>query len=109
MMQAIAIPTERARTLGVGFGLVRETRAPARFDATRMAGGARLRRPHDGLRPGVLRLSSRARRQHGHKPVAIAVPSDSGPIVLDMATSTISNGTIIQSRANGTHCRREPC
>ena len=38
----------------------------------------------------------------GTSPIAIAVPRGGGPIVLDMATSTISNGTIIQARANGT-------
>jgi len=35
-------------------------------------------------------------------PIAIAVPSGAGPIVLDMATSTISNGKILQARATGT-------
>ena len=34
-------------------------------------------------------------------PIAIAVPSGNGPIVLDMATSTISNGKILQARATG--------
>jgi ureidoglycolate dehydrogenase (NAD+) len=37
----------------------------------------------------------------GTNPIAIAVPSGSGPIVLDMATSTISNGKILSSRATG--------
>ena len=37
----------------------------------------------------------------GTSPIAIAVPSGGGPIVLDMATSTISNGTILQARAVG--------
>jgi ureidoglycolate dehydrogenase (NAD+) len=34
-------------------------------------------------------------------PIAIAVPSGNGPIALDMATSTISNGKILQARAAG--------
>ena len=34
-------------------------------------------------------------------PIAIAVPSGKGPIMLDMATSTISNGKILQARATG--------
>ena len=35
-------------------------------------------------------------------PIAIAVPSGkNGPLVLDMATSTISNGKILQARATG--------
>jgi ureidoglycolate dehydrogenase (NAD+) len=34
-------------------------------------------------------------------PIAIAVPSGNGPIVLDMATSAIANGKILQSRNTG--------
>jgi ureidoglycolate dehydrogenase (NAD+) len=34
-------------------------------------------------------------------PIAIAVPSGDGVIALDMATSTISNGKILQARATG--------
>ena len=37
----------------------------------------------------------------GTSPIAMAVPSGNGPIVLDMAASTISNGRILQSRASG--------
>jgi ureidoglycolate dehydrogenase (NAD+) len=37
----------------------------------------------------------------GTSPIAIAVPAGDCPIVLDMATSTISNGTILQARATG--------
>ncbi|MGB6549792.1 MAG: Ldh family oxidoreductase, partial [Xanthobacteraceae bacterium] len=35
-------------------------------------------------------------------PITIAVPSGKGVMLLDMATSTISNGKILQSRATGT-------
>src|SRR5207248_3094484 len=34
-------------------------------------------------------------------PIAIAVPGGNGPIALDMASSTISNGKILQARATG--------
>jgi ureidoglycolate dehydrogenase (NAD+) len=34
-------------------------------------------------------------------PIAIAVPSSNGPIALDMSSSTISNGKILQARATG--------
>jgi len=34
-------------------------------------------------------------------PIAIAVPSSKGPIALDMSSSTISNGKILQARATG--------
>ena len=37
----------------------------------------------------------------GTSPIAIAVPSGTGPIVLDMATSAISNGKILQALATG--------
>jgi LDH2 family malate/lactate/ureidoglycolate dehydrogenase len=37
----------------------------------------------------------------GTSPLAIAVPGGEGAIVLDMATSAISNGTILQARATG--------
>jgi len=36
----------------------------------------------------------------GTSPIAMAVPSGNGPIVLDMATSTISNGKILLSRVS---------
>jgi LDH2 family malate/lactate/ureidoglycolate dehydrogenase len=37
----------------------------------------------------------------GTSPIAIAVPSGDGAFILDMATSAISNGTILQARATG--------
>jgi ureidoglycolate dehydrogenase (NAD+) len=37
----------------------------------------------------------------GTSPIAIAVPSGDGAVILDMATSAISNGTILQARATG--------
>jgi ureidoglycolate dehydrogenase (NAD+) len=36
----------------------------------------------------------------GTSPIAIAVPASGGPILLDMATSTISNGKILQARVS---------
>jgi ureidoglycolate dehydrogenase (NAD+) len=103
MMQAIAIAAERARTAGVCFGLVRETThtgAVGRYvqwlaergcAALVMVGGPTFVAYHGA------RIASM-----GTNPIAIAVPSGSGPIVLDMATSAISNGTIMQARANST-------
>jgi ureidoglycolate dehydrogenase (NAD+) len=102
MMQAIAIATERARTAGVCFGLVRgttHTGAVGRYAqwiaerdcaALIMVAGVAFAAYH-GARVASL----------GTNPIAIAVPSGAGPIVLDMATSTISNGTILQARATG--------
>ena len=37
----------------------------------------------------------------GTSPIAIGVPGGERPVVLDMATSTISNGKIMQARATG--------
>jgi ureidoglycolate dehydrogenase (NAD+) len=71
-MQAIAIAVERAKAAGVCFGL------PALM-------------AYHGVRIASMATS----------PIAIAVPSGRGPIVLDMATSTISNGKMMQARASG--------
>jgi ureidoglycolate dehydrogenase (NAD+) len=102
MMEAIAIATERARTAGVCFGLVRETThtgAVGRYAqwmaergcaAVIMVAGMAFVAYHGARVASV-----------GTSPIAIAVPSGGGAIVLDMATSTISNGTILQALATG--------
>jgi ureidoglycolate dehydrogenase (NAD+) len=101
-MQAAAIAVERATKAGVCFGLIRETTHTgaigryAQWMAERgcaaiiLAAGATLMAYH-GARVASMSTS----------PIAIAVPSGGGPIVLDMATSTISNGKILQARAAG--------
>ncbi len=101
-MQAIAIAVERAKAVGVCFGLIREathTGAIGRYvqwmaergcAAVIMGAGPALMAYH-GARVASMATS----------PIAIAVPSGRGPIVLDMATSTISNGKILQSRQTG--------
>jgi ureidoglycolate dehydrogenase (NAD+) len=102
-MQASALAVERAKKAGVCFGLIREhthTGAIGRYAqwiaeqgcaALIMGAGPTLMAYH-GARVASLSTS----------PIAIAVPSGNGPIVLDMATSTIANGKILQSRAAGT-------
>ena len=103
MMQAIALATERARAAGVCFGLVRETTHTgaigryAQWMAERGCAGLIL-----GAGPAFMAYHGARVASMGTSPIAIAVPSDRGAIVLDMATSTISNGKIIQSRATGT-------
>jgi len=101
-MQAAALAVERATKSGVCFGLIREhthTGAIGRYAqwiaergcaAVIMGAGPTLMAYH-GARVASMSTS----------PIAIAVPSGDGPIVLDMATSTISNGKILQSRATG--------
>jgi ureidoglycolate dehydrogenase (NAD+) len=103
MMQAIAIAAERARTLGVGFGLVRETThtgAVGRYAQWLAERGCAALIMVSG--PAFVAYHGARVASMGTSPIAIAVPSGRGPIVLDMATSTISNGTIIQARASGT-------
>lgn len=103
MMQAIAIAAERARTLGVSFGLVRETThtgAVGRYVQWMAERGCAALIMVSG--PAFVAYHGARVASMGTSPIAIAVPSGNGPIVLDMATSTISNGTIIQARANGT-------
>jgi ureidoglycolate dehydrogenase (NAD+) len=101
-MQAAAMAVERAKKIGICLGLVRETThtgAIGRYAqwiaqqdcaAVLMAAGPALMAYH-GARAASMATS----------PIAIAVPSGNGPIVLDMATSTISNGKILQARNTG--------
>ncbi len=101
-MQASALAVERAKKAGVCYGLIRETTHTgaigryAQWIAERgcaaviMAAGQTLMAYH-GARIASL----------GTSPIAIAVPTRKGPIVLDMATSTISNGKVLQARASG--------
>jgi ureidoglycolate dehydrogenase (NAD+) len=102
MMKALALALERRQKIGSCFGLVRDTThtgAVGRYVqwlAERgcigliMVAGPPFVAYH-GARVASL----------GTSPIAIAVPSSRGPIVLDMATSTISNGTIVQARVTG--------
>ena len=102
-MQAAALAVGRAKNIGVCYGLVRETThtgaigryaqwiAQQNCAALIMGCGPALM-AYDGTRVASMATS----------PIAIAVPSGkNGPIVLDMATSTISNGKILQARATG--------
>jgi ureidoglycolate dehydrogenase (NAD+) len=103
MMQAIAFAGERARTLGVVFGLVRDTThtgAIGRYVQWLAERGCAALMMVAG--PAFVAYHGARVASMGTSPIAIAVPSGRGPIVLDMATSTISNGTIIQARANNT-------
>jgi ureidoglycolate dehydrogenase (NAD+) len=102
MMQALPLALARAKAVGSCYGLLRETThtgAIGRYVqwlAERgcagivFCGGPALMAYH-GARVASLATS----------PIAFAVPSSRGPVVLDMATSAISNGKIIQARATG--------
>jgi len=101
-MRAAALAVERAKQFGVCFGLLRETThtgAIGRYAqwiaeqdcAAIVIGGGVGPMAYHGAR--VVSM--------GTNPIAIAVPSGNGPLLLDMATSTISNGKILQARATG--------
>lgn len=102
MMQASAIAAERARNAGVCFGIVRETThtgAIGRYvQWLAQRGCAAL---IIGAGPAFVAYHGARVASLGTSPIAIAVPSGDRPIVLDMATSTISNGTILQAKATG--------
>jgi ureidoglycolate dehydrogenase (NAD+) len=102
-MQAAALAVERAKKFGVCYGLVRDTThtgAVGRYAewiaehdcAALLMGGGMGPMAYHGAR--VISM--------GTNPIAVAVPSSSGPVLFDMATSTISNGKILSSRVAGT-------
>jgi LDH2 family malate/lactate/ureidoglycolate dehydrogenase len=102
VMQAAALAVERARKLGVCFGLVREqthTGAIGRYAQwIAQQGCAAIIM---GAGPALMAYHGTRVRSMATSPIAIAVPSGKGPIVLDMATSTISNGKILAAKATG--------
>jgi len=101
-MRAAALAVERASKLGVCFGLVRATSHTgaigryAQWIAQRDCAALIL-----GGGVGPMAYHRARVVSMGTNPIAIAVPSGNGPILLDMATSTISNGKILQARATG--------
>ncbi len=103
VMQAAALAVERAKTTGICFGLIRETTHTgaigryAQWIAERGCAAVLM-----GAGPALMAYHGARVASMGTSPIAIAVPSGNGPIVLDMATSTISNGKILQARSTGT-------
>jgi len=107
MMQAVAMATERARTAGACFGLLRQTThtgAIGRYAQWMAARGCAALIMVAG--PAFVAYHGARVASVGTSPIAIAVPSGDGPIVLDMATSAISNGKILQARATGAELPR---
>ena len=102
VMQAAALAVERAKQSGVCFGLIRETTHTgaigryAQWIAERGCCAVLM-----GAGPALMAYHGARVASMGTSPIALAVPSGQGPVVLDMATSTISNGKILQSRATG--------
>jgi len=102
MMQAIALAGERAGKAGVCFGLVRDTThtgAIGRYGQWLAERGCAALIM--GAGPAFVAYHGARVASLGTSPIAIAVPAGERPIVLDMATSTISNGTILQAKASG--------
>ncbi len=103
MMQAIVLAADRARAAGTCFGLVRETThtgAIGRYAQCMAERGCVALIV--GAGPAFVAYHGARVASLGTSPIAIAVPSGNGPIVLDMATSAISNGKILQALATGT-------
>jgi ureidoglycolate dehydrogenase (NAD+) len=102
VMQAAAIAVERAKQSGVCFGLIRRTThtgAIGRYAETIAKHGCAA--VLIGAGPTLMAYHGARIASMATSPISIAVPSSAGPIVLDMATSTISNGKILQARATG--------
>jgi len=103
VMQAAALAVERAKQVGACFGLIRESTHTgaigryAQWIAERGCAAVLM-----GAGPALMAYHGARVASMGTSPIALAVPSGKAPIVLDMATSTISNGKILQSRATGT-------
>lgn len=102
VMQAAALAVERAKKSGVCFALVRQTTHTgaigryAQWIAERdcialIIGAGPTLMAYHGARVASLSTS----------PIAIAVPSGNGPILLDMASSAVANGKILAARATG--------
>jgi ureidoglycolate dehydrogenase (NAD+) len=102
VMQAAALAVERAKGAGVCFGLVRETTHTgaigryAQWIAERGCAAILV-----GAGPTLMAYHGARVASMSTSPIAIAVPSGDGPIVLDMATSAIANGKILQARNTG--------
>jgi ureidoglycolate dehydrogenase (NAD+) len=102
LMQAIALAAERAKKAGVCFGLVREathTGAIGRYAhwlAERGLAGIVF-----GTGPALMAYHGARVASLATSPITMGVPSSTGPIVLDMSSSTISNGKIVQARTTG--------
>jgi len=102
MMQAIELAAGRAHAAGVCFGLLRETThtgAVGRYAQWIAQRGCAALIMVAG--PAFVAYHGARAASLGTSPIAIAVPSGRGPIVLDMATSMIANGKIMQARASG--------
>ncbi len=102
VMDAAARAIERAKQTGVCFALIRHTTHTgaigryAQWIAERGCAALLM-----GAGPTLMAYHGARVASMATSPIAIAVPSSKGPIALDMSSSTISNGKILQARATG--------
>jgi ureidoglycolate dehydrogenase (NAD+) len=102
VMHAAALAVERAKRNGICLALIRHTTHTgaigryAQWMAERGCAAVLM-----GAGPALMAYYGARVASMATSPIAIAVPSGKGPIVLDMATSTISNGKILQARSTG--------
>ncbi len=95
---------EKAKTLGVGVGVVREQSHVGRLaDYPQMAssqGFIALMMCDSGQSPKIVAPFGGRTARLGTNPICIAFPSDlPGPVTIDMATSAVANGKIGLARA----------
>ena len=102
VMHAAALAVERAKRTGICLALIRHTTHTgaigryAQWMAERGCAAVLM-----GAGPALMAYYGARIASMATSPIAIAVPSGNGPLVLDMATSTISNGKILQARNTG--------
>jgi ureidoglycolate dehydrogenase (NAD+) len=102
VMEGAARAIERAKATGVCFALIRHTAHTgaigryAQWIAERGCAALLM-----GAGPTLMAYHGARVASMATSPIAIAVPSSNGPIALDMSSSTISNGKILQARASG--------
>ncbi len=102
VMEGAARAIERAKTSGVCFALIRNTAHTgaigryAQWIAERGCAALLM-----GAGPTLMAYHGARVASMATSPIAIAVPSSKGVIALDMSSSTISNGKILQARAAG--------
>ena len=95
---------EKAKTLGVGVGVVREQSHVGRLgDYPQMAtaqGLIGMMMCDSGQSPKIVTPFGGREARLGTNPICIAFPSDlPGPVCIDMATSAVANGKIAVARA----------
>jgi ureidoglycolate dehydrogenase (NAD+) len=102
MTAAMAAAVGKAREVGIGLTLVRGT------THTSAVGYYALQAVQEGMAGIVVSASGPNMVYHGARaagvstnPITIAVPGERGPLLLDMATSVVSMGSLMQARKTG--------